>query len=299
MFEVKALKKSYKVDFWSKPIEVLKDVSFEVSKGEIVGFLGVNGAGKTTLIKIMMQFTSCDSGSIKFFSNKCFEQVSGLVGYLPERPYFYPHLTGREMISYMGELCNLSKEEIDISIEKYAKRLKIDFALDRKIKGYSKGMLQRLGFVCTLVHDPELLIFDEPLSGLDPIGRKEFKDLMVELNRQGKTIFFSSHIVSDVEEVCRSVVVLDKGSIVYKGDIDSLLLSEATDLTRIVVNKELTSNSKYTIFNKKEGLVTYEIKNVEKKDFLKMTLVEDIEVVSLETKLPSLEEIVYKTGSIE
>lgn len=296
MFEVKDIKKSYKADFWAKPIEVLSGVSFSVDKGQVVGFLGANGAGKTTLLKIMMGFSSKDSGEIHFLNGQSFDEVSSLIGYLPERPYFYPHLSGREMVEFMGALCDLSIESINDSINKYAGRLKIEFALDRKIKGYSKGMLQRLGMLCTLLHDPKLIILDEPLSGLDPQGRKDIKDLLVELASEGKTIFFSSHIVSDVEEVCEKVVVLDKGTIVYKGAILDLINANSSQnvivtLSDISSDLEEMSLSVTTVNNNP----VYTINEDCREEFISLALKNNLKVLKLVTSTPTLEEVVYKT----
>ncbi|WP_372651912.1 ABC transporter ATP-binding protein [Halobacteriovorax sp.] len=297
MFEVKDVKKSYKSDFWSTPVEVLSNVSFSISKGQVVGFLGANGAGKTTLIKIMMGFTKNDSGVIHFFGDKSFTDVSRSIGYLPERPYFYPHLTGMEMVKFMGSLCDLNSEDILSGVEKYGDRLKIKFALDRKIKGYSKGMLQRLGMLCTLIHNPELIILDEPLSGLDPQGRKDIKDLLLELAGEGKTIFFSSHIVSDVEEVCEKVIVLDKGIIVYEGNISELIQRNSSQEVILTVESENDqlneiSSSFYTVNN----LTTYYVDESKKSEFIKIAVDRNIDILKLVKNSPSLEEVVYKTG---
>ncbi|PIK14474.1 ABC transporter ATP-binding protein [Halobacteriovorax sp. JY17] len=297
MFEVKDIKKSYKSDFWSRSFEALSNVSFSIEKGQIVGFLGANGAGKTTLIKIMMEFSKADSGSIYFFDKKNFQEISKKVGYLPERPYFYPHLTGQEMIELMGALCDLSHSEILNSIEKYGHRLKIHFALNRKIKGYSKGMLQRLGMLCTLIHNPSLIILDEPLSGLDPQGRKDIKDLLVELSNEGKTIFFSSHIVSDVEEVCEKVIVLEKGVIVYEGNISELIERNSnTNLLISVSSKAECLDKLSESFFSKNSITTYCVLDSKKNEFLKMALDKKIEILKLSKNSPTLEEVVYKTG---
>ncbi|OUR93058.1 hypothetical protein A9Q84_21380 [Halobacteriovorax marinus] len=297
MFEVKDLKKNYKTDFWTKPVEVLKGISFKVGRGEIVGFLGANGAGKTTTIKMMMGFTSVEQGSISFFEQSKFKKEAHRIGYLPERPYFYPHLTGMEMVRYMGSLCNLSPDQISQGIDKYAKRLRIDHALSRKINGYSKGMLQRLGVLCTILHDPDLIILDEPLSGLDPRGRKDIKDLLVELNNEGKTIFFSSHIVSDVEEVCEKVVVLDFGEIVYQGDIDELIQSKTDAIYLAITNSKSNKLQDLArIISEKDAMVTYSIDSHKKNEFIKIAISEGIEIMALHKDTPTLEEIVYKTG---
>ncbi|MFG1482238.1 ABC transporter ATP-binding protein, partial [Halobacteriovorax sp. HFRX-1_3] len=229
------ISKSFKKDFWAKEFIALKNVNFELTEGKIVGFLGANGAGKTTLIKIILSFIKPNSGSVKILGNDWTDDnVRRLVGYMPERPYYYQNLTGLEFLYYCGELQEVSREIVDKNIEKWATKLEIKFALDRKIKGYSKGMLQRLGFVSVLLHNPRLIILDEPLSGLDPIGRKEFKDVIKEVNEEGVSVFFSSHIVNDVEEVCDDVVVLEAGEIIYNGPIKELVAKNTSNQFEIV-----------------------------------------------------------------
>ncbi len=299
MFEVKDIKKSYKSDFWSKPNDVLTGVSFSVEEGQVVGFLGANGAGKTTLLKIMMGFSSMDSGEIHFFDHQEFKSVAKDIGYLPERPYFYPHLTGREMVEFMGTLCDFNSTAINENINKYAKRLKIDFALDRKIKGYSKGMLQRLGMLCTLIHNPRLIILDEPLSGLDPQGRKDIKDLIVELSNEGKTIFFSSHIVNDVEEVCEKVVVLDKGKIVYKGSIVDLINENSSQTVVVTLSREVLGLKELSLsLSNINDKPVYTIKESDREEFLAIALQNKSKVLKLVTSTPTLEEVVYSTGTV-
>jgi ABC-2 type transport system ATP-binding protein len=203
--------KSFKTDFWAKPFKALDCVSFTIREGELTGFLGANGAGKTTSIKIMMKFIWQNAGEV-IYSNKLginqMEIFSNL-GFVPERPYFYPHLTGREFLSFAGELCKVTRNDLKTAIDKWGEQFQIAHAIDRKVRGYSKGMLQRLGIISSLIHNPKIIILDEPLSGLDPVGRKEIKDALLDLNKQGKTIFFSSHIVSDVEEISIKVLVVE------------------------------------------------------------------------------------------
>lgn len=229
MIELKNINKKFKVDFWDEPFNALNDLSFKIKKQSITGYLGANGSGKTTSLKIIMGFISQSSGQVifdpKLGKNK--KEILSNIGYLPERPYFYPHLTGKELVEYMGSLNKVPKKLIKQRMQMWSSRFKIDFALDRKIQTYSKGMLQRIGFVATLVHDPILIILDEPLSGLDPVGRKEIKDAIIELAKLEKTIFFSSHIVHDVEEVCEDVIFIEKGNLVFEGRIDHLISENA------------------------------------------------------------------------
>lgn len=225
MFKVEQLSKIFKVGLFEKDFKALDQVSFEVRPGSATGFLGANGAGKTTLVKILLGLISPTSGEIIFHQKLGGSRSSALkkTGYIPERPYYYPHLSGRDFLFYMGRLSRLKIAQIEKVIETYGERLGIAFALDREIKGYSKGMLQRLGFLSALLHNPDFLIFDEPLSGLDPVGRRDLKEVMRELVKEGKTLFVSSHIIPDIEELCHDVVVLEKGKLLYQGGIAALL----------------------------------------------------------------------------
>ncbi|MFG1514579.1 ABC transporter ATP-binding protein [Halobacteriovorax sp. ZH3_bin.1] len=260
----------------------LQDVSFELSNGKIVGFLGANGAGKTTLIKIILGFIKPNTGSIKILDIDWTEdEVRKLIGYMPERPYYYQNLTGYEFLTYCGELQEIENKTIEKNIEKWATKLEIKFALDRKIKGYSKGMLQRLGFVSVLLHNPRLIILDEPLSGLDPIGRKEFKDVIKEVNEEGVGVFFSSHIVNDVEEVCHDVVVLEGGKIIYNGPIKELVSQNTSSKFVIKYNDGIRDC---------ELLVEEELK-----DKKVLELIESgAKISKLIRESSSLEEIVYR-----
>lgn len=299
MIELKNINKSFKVDFWDEPFKALDNLSFQIKEGSITGYLGANGSGKTTSLKILMGFIPLDSGEIIFSSTlgKNRNEILSNIGYLPERPYFYPHLTGRELVFYMGKLNRVPLAEIKKRMEKWAKRFKVDFALDRKIQTYSKGMLQRIGFVATLIHDPKLIILDEPLSGLDPVGRKEIKDVIVELAEMGKTIFFSSHIVHDVEEICESVIFIEKGQMIYEGSIEKLLADNASQeyflRTSYTENKNLDGLGEFI----RELKGQYSYFKVSKENQFKVTEFlreNNLDLYSLSTKSPTLEEILYK-----
>jgi ABC-2 type transport system ATP-binding protein len=302
MIECQNINKVFNSDILEKPHEALKDVSFSIGEGKTIGFLGANGAGKTTMIKIILGFIKQNSGNIVFDSSKMgSSRMESLkyIGYLPERPYFYPHLKGREFLILMGNLTNVSDQLIRERILKWSKRLEIDHALERPIKSYSKGMLQRLGFVSTLLHDPKLLIMDEPLSGLDPIGRRNFKEVMQEIHSLGKTIFFSSHIVGDVEEVCRNVVVLEKGAIVYQGEITDLIASQSETSIKFIFKGEHVSiaGKAATLLGDQTSRVT--IPQNEKEKFLKDIVSQNLDLISMNPDNLSLEEVVYKLRGCE
>lgn len=283
MLEFCEVTKIFKSDLLKKPFVALDKVSFIIPEGKIIGFLGANGAGKTTSIKIAMDFIRPTSGKVIFGEalGNSKEEAFKVLGYLPERPFFYPHLTGREFCTYMGKISNLKKSTIAEQIERWAGRFKIDFALDREIKTYSKGMLQRVGFLATLLHDPKLIVLDEPLSGVDPIGRKELKEIMLEVNKLGKTIFFSSHIVSDMEEICDEVICLRDGKMVFAGNVDKLINENVKPL--------------YKITSSHDGKVqTTEIETEKKESTLKALLENGAEILKVEQDKPSLEEVFYK-----
>lgn len=297
MFRAEKITKSFKSDFWAKPSLVLDELSFEISKGSITGFLGANGAGKTTTIKIMMQFIGSDSGKCYFAEDlgKSRKEIFSNVGYVPERPYFYPDLTGREYLQYMGGLQSLSFDHITKIGENWADRMKIYPALDKKIRSYSKGMLQRLGFVSSVLHSPQFVILDEPLSGLDPVGRKEMKDSLVELKERGTTIFFSSHIVSDVEEVCDKVIVIEEGRLVHDGGIVELIERHMNPNFIIRVHKraDLALNQLFLNGQPDSQGYTYTVLGSKKDEFIKKCVENNLEIFSVNQARPTLEEIIY------
>jgi len=283
MLEFCEISKTFKSDLLKKPFEALKNVSFNVPEGKIIGFLGANGAGKTTSIKVAMDFIRPTSGEIKFGKalGGSKKEAFKYIGYLPERPFFYPHLTGREFCHYMGALTELKRSRIVEQINKWGPRFKIDFALDREIRTYSKGMLQRIGFLATLLHDPRLIMLDEPIAGVDPIGRKELKDVMVEINKEGTTVFFSSHIISDVEEICNSVIFLKAGELVFNGSVDQLI-------------KDNIKPQVHIRYRENNNFLSMDVKDEDKNIEIKKLIDKNVEIISIAPEKPTLEEIFYK-----
>ena len=236
------LSKTFRKPFTGKRVEAVRGVGFEVGRGEIFGFLGPNGAGKTTSIKMVTGLIAPTAGTIEIFGQRAPEpDVMGRVGFLPESPYVYPYLTPREFVSLCGRLSGLGGASLKKRVVEVIGRLGIAHAIDRPARALSKGMLQRAALAAALVHDPELLILDEPMSGLDPVGRKEVRDLIVEEKQRGHTVFFSSHILSDVEMLCDRVCILRQGQVVVSGALRDLL----------VQNKRRTE---VTVANAKESL---------------------------------------------
>lgn len=197
---------------------VLNNISLTVKKGSVFGFLGLNGEGKTTLVKIIGSLLFADKGAIKIgkFAHDSVE-AKQLLGFMPESPQFHAHLKAHEVLRYAGELFGLNNAILDERIPKLLADVGLSEAADRMVKAFSKGMIQRLGFAVALINKPELLVLDEPLDGLDPLGRLDFKRLINRLKKQGVTVFFSTHILSDVAEICDEVAVLHNGKIIAQG----------------------------------------------------------------------------------
>ncbi len=218
------LSKTYVKPFTGTKVTAVRDVSFAVRRGEIFGFLGPNGAGKTTTLKMITGLIRVSAGSIAIFGAPApAPDAMARVGFLPENPYVYPYLTPREFVSMCGRLSGLSGERLRESVARVIERVGLGYAIDRAARTLSKGMLQRAALAAAIVHDPELLILDEPMSGLDPVGRKEVRDIIVEERHRGRTVFFSSHILSDVEMLCDRVCILRRGEVVVAGSLQELL----------------------------------------------------------------------------
>jgi ABC-2 type transport system ATP-binding protein len=300
MIKFNKVTKIFKSDLLAQPFVALDDVSFDIPEGSMVGFLGANGAGKTTSLKIIMDFIRPSSGEVQFgpslgqFRSDIFRNI----GFLPERPYFYPTLSGEDFLIFMGKLSGLTRNEIQTEMKRWAPRFKIEHALKRELKTYSKGMLQRIGFLATIIHHPKLVILDEPLSGLDPIGRKELKDVIIEVHKEGKTVFFSSHIVPDIEEICDRVIFLKDGKLVYNGPVGDLISDSSQ--TDYIVSVKIPSGVELEVLFKNvtvlpENLRRYVVQAQNKDNFLLDIIQKKGVIFSLEMNRPSLEEIFYKT----
>jgi ABC-2 type transport system ATP-binding protein len=239
LIEVRDLSKEYRQGFWLRRVQAVSGISFEVRAGTIFGFLGPNGAGKTTTIKVLMGLIAATGGSAKLFGKDVGDaSARQKLGFLPENPYVYPYLTAREFVRLCGRLSGLSNAATRDRADHVLDQLGILYAADRPVGRLSKGMLQRAGLAAALVADPELLVLDEPMSGLDPVGRKEVRDLILSERAEGRTIFFSTHILSDVEMLCDEVAILRKGRVVVRGALSDLLKSSTKRVDVVVVDPE-------------------------------------------------------------
>ena len=235
LIDVRDLRKTFKTGLLRrKRVDAVKGVSFSVSRGEIVGFLGPNGSGKTTTIKMLLGLISPSGGSATMFGERVpSRRARGRLGFLPENPYVFPYLTPREFVEMSGRLSGMRGARLRKRTEEVLDRTGVLYAADRQVRRLSKGMLQRSALGAALVADPEMLVLDEPMSGLDPVGRKEVRDLILEERQAGRTIFFATHILSDVEALCDHVVILRKGEVAVAGSIRKLLRGDVvkTDIT--------------------------------------------------------------------
>ena len=232
IIEVAGVNKIFRHDWTYQKKQVLFDVGFTVKKGEVFGFVGPNGAGKTTTIKMLLDLVRPTSGTIRLLgASPSDRKMRQRVGFLPERPYFYEHLTAREIMSLYARLSLAPHADIPALL----KLVGLSDTGNLPLKRFSKGMLQRLGLAQALCADPELVILDEPMSGLDPVGRREVRDVLLDLRARGKTIFFSSHILPDVEMLCDRVAMIFKGRIHTVGEVRELVSRAGQDAADITV----------------------------------------------------------------
>ncbi|MCU0237637.1 MAG: ABC transporter ATP-binding protein [Acidobacteria bacterium] len=232
--EIKGLKKSFRSNFLLRKYNILKGIDLDVEKGEIYGFLGPNGAGKTTTIKCVMGLLAPDAGEILVDGQPARRTAARQrIGFLPENPYFYDYLTAREFLFFSASLFNLPATEVKDRVAALIHRVGLSGREDLKLRKFSKGMIQRLGLAQALVNDPDLLILDEPFSGLDPVGRKDLRTLILSLREAGKTIFFSSHILQDMELMVDRVGIILDGAIRRQGKL-SELISRSTQYYEVV-----------------------------------------------------------------
>ena len=227
ILEVKNLKKSFKNTGFSAEKKVLNQINFSIKPHTTTGFLGTNGSGKTTTLKCVLGLISFNEGNINFFDGLPFSQsVLKKIGFLPEQPCFYEYLTGEELLLFYGRLSSNSMKLSDLKsrARSLLKRLDLYFAKDQIVKTYSKGMLQKIGLAQAIIHEPEFVILDEPMAGLDPDGRRYVGELIQDIVKQeGASVFFSSHLLHDVERLCHDVVILKEGEVIYNGSIQDLL----------------------------------------------------------------------------
>jgi ABC-2 type transport system ATP-binding protein len=225
--EIIGLEKTYSVGFWRKrPKCALRPLNLTIQEGEIFGFLGPNGAGKTTTLKLLMGLIFPTAGTARILGMDVDDPVmKAQIGFLPEQPYFYDYLTARELLEYYGQLSGMDAKHRSGKVEEVLRRVGLPDVGGVQLRKFSKGMLQRVGIAQAILHNPKVVFFDEPMSGLDPMGRREVRDLMEELKHEGKTVFFSTHILSDAEALCDRVAIIHQGELRGVGAVAELTSS--------------------------------------------------------------------------
>jgi ABC-2 type transport system ATP-binding protein len=295
--KVENIVKDFRPGFGLVRKRVLHGISFSVQRGEIFGFVGPNGAGKTTTLKILMGLIHPQGGSATVLGHHISEyEYRKHVGFLPENPYFYDFLTGTEFLNFYAKVSGVPARERPERIASLLEQVGLAHAADARLRTYSKGMLQRVGIAQAVVHDPEIVFLDEPMSGLDPIGRKEIRDLILRLNGEGKTIFMNTHILSDVEMLCHRVAIIVKGEIRYAGSSQEFLASEERSadvvLARLPADAVPIIEERFDVSMRGQGdHVEMRIPEKEVKDLLRLALDTETEIISVTPHRVSLETI--------
>lgn len=244
--EIENLSKDYETGFWKKKkVRALDDLSLSVKGGQIFGFLGGNGAGKTTTIKILMSLLFPSAGSAKILGRDISDfSMHSRIGYCPENPYFYDYLTAAELMNYFGEIFGMDSTKRKQKTEELLTAVGLDEKdWNKQLRKFSKGMLQRVGLAQSLINDPEIVFMDEPMSGLDPMGRREVRELIAGLRDKGTTVFMSTHILSDVEALCDEVAILRRGRLAATGNLEDLLARQGEDQAFEIIVKGVTADS--------------------------------------------------------
>ncbi len=308
--EIENLSKDYEVGFWKKKkVRALDNFNLQVESGQIFGFLGGNGAGKTTTIKILMRLLFPTTGTARILGKDISDvKMHAKIGYCPENPYFYDYLKARELMNYFGELFGFDAAQRNRKTEELLTKVGLDEKdWNKQLRKFSKGMLQRVGLAQALINEPEIVFLDEPMSGLDPIGRREIRELIAELREKGTTVFMSTHILSDIEALCDQVAILRGGKLAATGNLDELLSQSGErqiyeinvkGVTAEAVEKQVRVIAGTTIFVKPSG-VSLQVTNEEDIDLI-LPIIRNAggSLVSVQPVKQSLEELFVKeTGN--
>lgn len=297
VIQTQNLSKTYRTGFWlAQKIRSLIAVDLDVYQGETFGLLGQNGAGKTTLLKTLLGIVRPTQGKATLLGKPLGDRnVKKRIGYLPENPYFYDYLTGWEILEFTGGLFEIPHSVQKARIPELLELVGLSMrdAKKKQLRRYSKGMLQRIGLAQALINDPELVFLDEPMSGLDPLGRYQMRETILSLKRQGKTIFFNSHILSDVEKVCDRVAILDKGELICEGSMDKLLGDVRAYVVKVKGGNPEILQQRLANLHFQDGLWVGVLKG-EVQDFIASLRLIQAQLISLTLARPSLEEFFIK-----
>ncbi len=276
----------------------VNDVSFDLEKGRIFGLLGPNGAGKTSLIRIINAITGADEGKVYFNGEALSEDHIGKIGYMPEERGLYKKMKVGEQLLYLSQLKGLSKSQSKANLKKWMEKFEITDWWNKKIEELSKGMQQKIQFIATVVHEPELLILDEPFSGLDPINSNLIKDEIYELNRNGTTIIFSTHRMEQVEEICEEIALINNGKKILQGKVTQIKEDNKENLFSIRTDQDITAQLEAENISLKDKADNEYILNFDDIDraneFLKKTINNGTHVISYHEILPSINDIFIK-----
>lgn len=307
MLKIENFSKQFRSHWTFRPMKAVHDVSLEVFKGELFGFIGHNGAGKTTTIKSVLGLLTPTAGKFYLDGKELTDaRQRSCIGYLPEQPYFYDHLTVSETLVFFASLYGMSKKQSKPTISKLLSQLHLDKKAKSPVRTLSKGQQQRLGIAQAVMNEPSLLFLDEPFSGLDPLGRKEIRELIVELNQSGTTIFLSSHILSDVQDICDRVAILANGKLKAVYNIDKLPELFGTQYQLIICDTESIDSLKNTLRDKAtshetkqlvdNSLVTFTFSDYETSIWaIHNALLANAKIVSFQRQEACLEDIFIKT----
>ena len=275
----------------------LNDVSLEIPKGSIYGLLGPNGAGKTTLMKIINQITAPDSGNVIFNNEKLVRKHISQIGYLPEERGLYRKMKVGEQSLYLAQLKGMSKKEATLKLKTWFEKLDILQWWDKKVEELSKGMAQKVQFAITVIHNPDLLIFDEPFSGFDPVNTALIRNEILELKEKGTSIIFSTHRMESVEEICDEITLINNGSTILQGEINSIKNQFRNNTFQIEVNSNNLKLDGFEIIHQDENNFTVKIPSDKNSKELITEILKTSEIISFNEKIPSMEEIFIKTVS--
>ena len=275
----------------------LNDVSLEIPKGSIYGLLGPNGAGKTTLMKIINQITAPDSGEIIFNNEKLVRKHISQIGYLPEERGLYRKMKVGEQSLYLAQLKGMSKKEATLKLKTWFEKLDILQWWDKKVEELSKGMAQKVQFAITVIHNPDLLIFDEPFSGFDPVNTSIIRKEILELKEKGTSIIFSTHRMESVEEICDEITLIDNGISILQGEINIIKDQFRNNTFQIEINSNNLKLDGFEIIHQDENNFTVKVPSDKNSKELITEILKTSEIISFNEKIPSMEEIFIKTVS--
>ena len=294
VLHIEDLHKTFKTGFIPRGKKILDGISLDIKGGEIFGYLGPNGAGKTTTLKCILGLIFPDKGKIEIFGHPNLSvKAKEKIGFLPENPYFYDYLTAAEFLGFYSDLALVKKEEKRGQIESLLRLVGLEQSAGIQLRKFSRGMLQRIGLAQALINDPSLVFLDEPLGGLDPLGRKEIRDVIIRLKEEGKTVFLSSHILQDIEMICDRVAILVAGKIINLGALQDMI-SEKVSVTEITISGLQTSDCQDLgeCYSAQEGRILLKVFEEEKiPDVLRLIQTKKGKIHSLIPRMETLEDL--------